>query len=42
MMDPLGASGKQTPNRGEGSQNNTKEQGFEALLQNNPEIGRVK
>ena len=37
----MGASGKQTPNRGEG-QGNTKEQGFEELLQSNPEIGRVK
>ena len=42
MMESMGASGKQTPNRGEGGQGANKEQGFEELLQSNPEIGRVK
>ena len=41
-MESMGASGKQTPNRGEGGQGANKDQGFEELLQSNPEIGRVK
>ena len=48
-METMGASGKQTPNRAEGGGNTgvggtsaSREQGFEQLLQSNPEIGRVK